>query len=435
VSDVTPSSAPSRRLAPHALSVRDARRFLEAALPGSDPDTMYTAKLLISELVTNAVLHAGTEIEVRAWEAQGRVHVRVFDGAATRLPIPYEQTPEAGTGRGLHMVEHLSAACGVEVSPGGKTVWFELWPEATDLKPGATWAVSGPRSGEGMNVSLLDLPVGLSRAAQRHRAALLREARLVFMSGRTITGVTSSDILAVAELNDTLDSALSAAASRDPEAASLSLQVAVPRDCAQVALRLSEVIDALNAAARSGMLLTRPSLPEVRRLRMWMLNEVATQLDGGPASRWVGRDELQGRASLDELMDYDPTDVHARVVPAIAGDDDNTILAVNDAAASLLGWKPEELVGERVTVLVPPSWRERHVAGFTNFLLTGESSVIGKPTRLPALHRDGRTVDVLLRIDVEQSRHGRTVFVAELEPAGSAADDKPSRRGREDQVS
>src|SRR5579859_4573892 len=126
MNSATPASAASHRLPPVPESVREARQFVESALPDVDQDTVFTAQLLTSELVTNAVLHAGTEIEVRAWAVGRRVSVRVFDGVPTRLPIPHEQTPEAGTGRGLHMVEHLSAACGVDVSPKGKAVWFEL---------------------------------------------------------------------------------------------------------------------------------------------------------------------------------------------------------------------------------------------------------------------------------------------------------------------
>ncbi|HET7523614.1 MAG TPA: ATP-binding protein [Acidimicrobiales bacterium] len=404
-----------------AQSVREARRFLEAALPSIDADTLYTAQLLTSELVTNAVLHAGTGIDVRAWEANGRVHVRVTDEMATRLPVPHEQAPDAGTGRGLHMVEHLSAACGVEVSPAGKTVWFELWPNPSDLKPGATWSTPRPAKGQGVRVSLIDMPVGLSRAAQRHRAALLREARLILISGGSIAGIDADDIRDVAGLNDLLDNALSEAVSRDPKAASLSLDVDIPSECRAVALRLSEVLDILNTGARAGALLTRPSLPEVRRVRIWLLTEVASQLDGGPVTPWAGRHELQGRASREELLEFDPTDVHARSLPAVAADDDNTILAVNDGAASLLGWDPEQLVGERITALIPPDWRERHVAGFTNFLLTGESTIMGRPTLVPALRHDGVTVEVYLTIEVEQSRHGRTVFVAELEPADSVS--------------
>ena len=421
MSDATPATARSQRLPPVPQSVREARRFLESALPRTDSDTLYTAQLLTSELVTNAVLHAGTGIEVRAWEANGRVHVRVSDEMATRLPIPHEHGPEAGTGRGLRMVEHLSAACGVEVSPGGKTVWFELWPNPSDLKPGATWSTPRPLKGQGVRVSLVDVPVGLSRAAQRHRAALLREARLILISGGSIAGIGADDIRDVAGLNDLLDNSLSEAVSRDPKAATLSLDVDIPSECGPVALRLSEVIDILNAGARAGALLTRPSLPEVRRLRIWLLSEVATQLGGGPVTPWAGRQELQGRASREELPDFDPTDVHARSLPAVAADDDNTILAVNDGAASLLRWDPEELVGERITALMPPDWRERHVAGFTNFLLTGESSIIGRPTLVPALRHDGVTVDVYLTVEVEQSRHGRTVFVAEMDPAAAAS--------------
>lgn len=432
MTDATPATAPSRLLPPVAQSSRDARRFLEESLPGVDADTIYIAELLTSELVTNAVLHAGSEIELRAWAAGGRVHVRVFDRVPTRLPVPHEQAAEAGTGRGLHMVEHLSAACGVEVSSWGKTVWFELWPDQTDLKPGPSWAVPVPPPGQGVTVSLVGLPVGLSRAAQRHRAALLREARLILISGRSIAGLEASDIRHVAGLNDVIDSNLSIALSRDPGAASLTLQLDMPPDCGPVALRLSEVIDVLNAAARSGRLLTRPSLPEVRRLRTWMVAEIADQLAGRPPTPWVGQHGPTIRAAPEDRADYDPTDVHARSVPAVAADDDNTILAVNQAAASLLGWDPDALIGERITVIIPPEWRERHVAGFTNFLLTGESTIIGRPTLVPALRSDATTVDVWLKIDVEQSRKGRTVFVAELtsaaSTAGGAGADEPTQR-------
>lgn len=420
MTDASPATAPSRRLMPMAQSAREARRFLAESLPGVDSDTLYTAQLLVSELVTNAVLHASTEIELRAWATRGRVHVRVFDEAPTRLPIPHDPSVEAGTGRGLHLVEQLSAACGVDISPGGKTMWFELWPNQTDLKPGASWKVPRPAPGDGVPVVLADVPVGLSRAAQRHRASLLREARLILISGRSITGVEASDIRDVAGLNDMLDAALSLATSREPAASKLNLEVDMPRDCAPVALRLSEVIDVLNSAALSGLLLTRPSLPEVRRLRRWMLQQIAAQLDGGGPSPWVGQHDLTDRSPPEDRAEYDPTDVHSRLVAAVAADDDNSILAVNDAAASLLGWDPDELIGERITILVPPSWRERHVAGFTNFLLSGETSIIGRSTLVPALHHDGTTVDVFLKIDVEQTRSGRTIFVAELIPAASA---------------
>ena len=426
MNSASPASAASRRLRSAPQSVREARQFVESALPDVDADTVFTAQLLTSELVTNAVLHAGTEIEVRAWAAGGRVNVRVFDGVPTRLPIPHEQAPEAGTGRGLHLVEQLSAACGVDVSPRGKTVWFELWPNRPELKPGATWAVPRPAPADSGNVVLVDVPVGLSRAAQRHRSALLREARLALLSGDRSIGVAVDDIREVAGLNDLIDSALSRAVSRNPDASSLTVELQIPHDCGPVAEKLSNVIEVLNAAAQSGALLTRPSLPEVRRLRTWLLEEVASQLSGQPAKPWVGQHSLDRPDPPVQGIEFDPTDVNSRSIAAVAGDDDNTIVAVNEAAAALLGWSPTDLVGQRITVLVPPRWRERHAAGFTNFLLTGESTIIGRPMQVPALHRSGAIIEVLLKVDVEQSRYGRTVFVAELRPLG-AAEEPPMR--------
>ncbi|MER6977396.1 PAS domain S-box protein, partial [Streptomyces carpinensis] len=121
---------------------------------------------------------------------------------------------------------------------------------------------------------------------------------------------------------------------------------------------------------------------------------------------------------------WDPSALHAGGVPCVAADDGNRILAVNRAAAALLGWDADVLVGRRLTVLIPPEWRERHVAGFTSLLLTGESRILGRPVRVEALHRDGHTIPVDLLIHAQEAREGRTVFVAELsvpeQRAGSA---------------
>ncbi len=56
-----------------------ARRFVRSVLDRVPPDMADTAELLVGELVTNAVIHARTEIEVLAWVVEGRAHVRVSD--------------------------------------------------------------------------------------------------------------------------------------------------------------------------------------------------------------------------------------------------------------------------------------------------------------------------------------------------------------------
>ena len=81
--------------------------------------------LLTSEVVTNAVVHAGTAINVRAVVAADHVRVEVGDAEA-RVPVPRARSVEATSGRGLLLVEALSRSWGTERRADGKVVWFEL---------------------------------------------------------------------------------------------------------------------------------------------------------------------------------------------------------------------------------------------------------------------------------------------------------------------
>jgi anti-sigma regulatory factor (Ser/Thr protein kinase) len=83
--------------------------------------------LVVSELVTNAVLHGAEPIVVTVVRAAERVRVEVTDGATDASPHSNRVPPEAETGRGLSVVTRLAAAWGWRASPGrGKTVWAEL---------------------------------------------------------------------------------------------------------------------------------------------------------------------------------------------------------------------------------------------------------------------------------------------------------------------
>lgn len=91
-------------------------------------DCAEVAELLITELVTNALVHTEQGAEVSASLASTRLRVEVRD-YASRRPRPYVPTADDGThGRGLMLVQALADAWGVEVAgPGrGKVVWFEL---------------------------------------------------------------------------------------------------------------------------------------------------------------------------------------------------------------------------------------------------------------------------------------------------------------------
>ena len=85
------------------------------------------ALLLVSELATNAVRHAGTSFEVTV-EVQGpSVRVAVIDGDISHLPRRRHPGADETSGRGLLIVEELAERWGTEeVGNGSKSVWFIL---------------------------------------------------------------------------------------------------------------------------------------------------------------------------------------------------------------------------------------------------------------------------------------------------------------------
>ena len=124
----SPPMSDSIELSPTPASVSLARRWSKDVLEEvGAPELADTMALLVSELVSNVVLHARTPCCLSILEAHGRIRVEVIDGS-DRLPGRKERTdPLAQSGRGMLLVDGLSAAHGVDPQPkGGKRVWFEL---------------------------------------------------------------------------------------------------------------------------------------------------------------------------------------------------------------------------------------------------------------------------------------------------------------------
>jgi anti-sigma regulatory factor (Ser/Thr protein kinase) len=83
------------------------------------------AELLVSELVTNAVLHARSATRVTIERDDTRVRISVCDDSPAR-PRLRDYGPDAVTGRGLVIVDRLARRWGVDPSDAGKCVWFEI---------------------------------------------------------------------------------------------------------------------------------------------------------------------------------------------------------------------------------------------------------------------------------------------------------------------
>lgn len=117
------------RFLPELGSPAAARAFVRSELQQRDvPEPpLETAILLTSELVSNALLHARTEVDLLLIMAASGLRVEVHDSGLRRpQPSPAPVPPSATTGCGLLLVAALAGRWGVDGTVDGKTVWFEL---------------------------------------------------------------------------------------------------------------------------------------------------------------------------------------------------------------------------------------------------------------------------------------------------------------------
>ncbi|MET9427953.1 MULTISPECIES: SpoIIE family protein phosphatase [unclassified Streptomyces] len=117
---------------PVGRSVATARAFVRDTLQGwGYTDVVDDATVLTSELVTNAIIHAGTAADVLCLRTEQGVRVEVADRYPEReVPLQgtgrFDMSPDRESGRGLLLCAALASRWGVEYSPTRKQVWFQL---------------------------------------------------------------------------------------------------------------------------------------------------------------------------------------------------------------------------------------------------------------------------------------------------------------------
>ncbi|MEU9576893.1 SpoIIE family protein phosphatase [Streptomyces chilikensis] len=433
MSDIVPGEPSSRRLPPRPESAGEARRFVRQVLGGFTEDLLEDAELLVSELVGNAVLHARTGIEVSVRLRGDRVELRVRDERPDLGPLPQQKFHQMlATGHGLAVVQRLATRFGVETGEGAKTVWAEIGPEGTPREP-SDWGTAAPFRGRRHMVTLIDLPDSLFMAAHQNRRVLLRELNLAAFGGDDL-GVRPKDLAVANDVNHMISAWLDAALSEHPvaETGTRSLTLPVPSDAGLSVLVLRKVIEQAEEAAREERMLARPALPAVRALRGWLFGQIAGQLAGGHPTAWtvIPRDPRPGPL---EMVPWDAAQVRASRTPTVAATEESVVVTMNAAAAALLGWTPEELVGRSLLTIVPEHLRPRYTEMFSSLLITGRSHILGRSVPLPALHRDGRQIPIRLLIETQHTIDGTTMFVAHLIPrTGEKPSAVPGRRGAEE---
>jgi anti-sigma regulatory factor (Ser/Thr protein kinase) len=109
-----------------AKSAGQARAFVRDCLQQWGCDHMVELTVLLAnEVVTNAILHARTDVSIAVRLVRDFVRVEVED----RCPAPpvRRSTPDDATGgRGLALLDAVAGRWGVDLLPDGKRVWFEM---------------------------------------------------------------------------------------------------------------------------------------------------------------------------------------------------------------------------------------------------------------------------------------------------------------------
>jgi serine phosphatase RsbU (regulator of sigma subunit)/anti-sigma regulatory factor (Ser/Thr protein kinase) len=135
---------------PEPSSVAAARQFIRETLVSwglpDGGDRVADAVLLASELVTNAVVHAGTQVQLTCRLNGTTVEVSVLDRHPARvIPDPPSAAADVDrpSGRGLLLPAALSSSWGVTYAPAAKAIWFRLGPDS----PAGGHAAAPPMGG------------------------------------------------------------------------------------------------------------------------------------------------------------------------------------------------------------------------------------------------------------------------------------------------
>ena len=273
-------------------SVATARRFIEArsaawAFPGPAADQLV---LIGSELVTNAVLHARTDLTLTLELREDRVRISVKDRSQAPATLRHYRT-DALTGRGLGVVAALSDRWGVSTAPDGKVVWAEL-PANGDSRAAPTEPdldgppARPPADAQGARpVRFPGVPVDAYLELQAHNDALFRELELISIE---LEGDDGARVAApLADLVDQLyrrfrgardsyrDAVAAAQARGEP---TVDLETTAPPAAASGARSYLALLEQADELCRTGILLTPEPSPQVKALRRWFVDQMAAQL-------------------------------------------------------------------------------------------------------------------------------------------------------------
>ncbi len=295
-----PLNRPALSLGPGPRGVQNARRWVVDTCTDIDrPDLVECAELGVSELVTNALLHAQPPILVRVRGTREHPRVEVRDGSVQAPHLPDTHPTDEDEllltfGRGLGIVARCADAWGAEIEDDGKVVWFAPATRVRDeLVDGRVTGIAGvgarePRDDD-VKVEVRGVPLRTYQSFQRHYRELRREVRLLALAHEADYPLAKnlSDVFGSLERElregmgtDQIEQALHSG----QEIADLHLSV--PREIAADIGRFIELLDLADGFCRQERLLSLARTPEQQEFQRWFLGEFVRQAAGDAPTAW-----------------------------------------------------------------------------------------------------------------------------------------------------
>ena len=287
----------TRTFAGEPRSVPAARRFVrDLVLSAGHERWVGDALLGVSELCTNAVLHAHTPFEVTVEVDPDGVCVQVWDDSPA-LPARRPTDVVSTTGRGLQLLAAVATSSGVQSVGPTKVVWFCLGTVRAEVSQDALldrWRdrsqdTDAEPAGPAVDVVLAGMPAPLWLAAREHHNTLMREFSLYEQALRDTHGEVPVDLVAADRARSLVLAALRAAPGQGPH---VDLHLGVRREQARWFEALRDVLDRAEQLALDGALLAPPGPAQIIAVRHWACGQVLAQLDGAVPTRWSGPADL-----------------------------------------------------------------------------------------------------------------------------------------------
>jgi PAS domain S-box-containing protein len=98
--------------------------------------------------------------------------------------------------------------------------------------------------------------------------------------------------------------------------------------------------------------------------------------------------------------------------PTVAIDDHGEVVLASASVERVFGWRPDELIGRNVNVLMPEPHHSAHDGYLAHYRATGQASILGRTRAFTVVHRDGHEIEVELSVSRAEMPDGqRPLFV------------------------